>query len=96
MLTRQHLATIRAALRFWNEEIAVHDANVARPYFDLSDVEPLTAAEIESLIRNLKTARYAIYDRRTKDLKSTELIEYESALALVPVQEIATVFVAFQ
>lgn len=94
MLTQQHLAIIRAALRFWKEEIAIHEANVARPYFDIPNIEPPTVAEIESLIRNLETARYALYDSRTGRLKSTETFEYESALALVPVQEIATVLIS--
>lgn len=91
MLTHQHLAIVRAALRFWKEEIAIHDADTARPYLDLEGVELLNERQIEALIRNLGTVRYAIYDRRTRKLRDRELLEPDVASILAASHEIATV-----
>ena len=47
MLTPRVLATLRATLLFWQEEMAVHSMEIARPYWDQSEFSPLTVAEIE-------------------------------------------------
>lgn len=41
MLTRRDLATVRAALRFWQEEICPHGAEAAQHYLRSSGVTPL-------------------------------------------------------
>jgi len=46
MLSIHEAATLRAALRFWAEEIAVHDPSVAGPYLDDQSVVPLSVGEI--------------------------------------------------
>ncbi|GAA4447983.1 hypothetical protein GCM10023156_10500 [Novipirellula rosea] len=55
MLTENQLATIRAALRFWKDEMARADKSTTRHYFDVSPHPVLTADEIETLIDRLRS-----------------------------------------
>ena len=55
MLTENQLATIRAALRFWKDEMVHADNATARHYFDVSPHPVLTADEIETLIARLRS-----------------------------------------
>ena len=50
MLSHHELATIRAALRFWNDEIAAHGIVTASHYFDESGTRLLSAEETARLI----------------------------------------------
>jgi hypothetical protein len=63
MLTERELATVRAALRYWQEEICPHSAEIARAYLEPNDVEPLSAVQIERLREMLdpQAVRYALY-----------------------------------
>jgi hypothetical protein len=63
MLTERELATVRAALRFWQEEICPHSAEIARAYLEPDDVQPLSAVQIERLREMLdpRAVRYALY-----------------------------------
>lgn len=74
MLTRRHLVTLRAALLFWQEEIAVHEPAVAMPYLDEPDIQPLSAAEIESLREQLRKVRYALFDRQSDRFLALDLL----------------------
>lgn len=61
MLTHQELATIRAALHYWRDEIAPAGRKLARKYCD-DDVDPLiTPAQITRLAGRFTTSniRYA-------------------------------------
>lgn len=53
MLTRDESATIRAALRFWKDEMASFDVKTTRHYFDEAPHTPLTAKQIQSLIEKI-------------------------------------------
>lgn len=50
MLGKPELATIRAALRFWIDEIVPHGAEAAKPYFDDSHAELLSAQQSTELL----------------------------------------------
>lgn len=50
MLTRTHLALLRATLQYFDEEMSPHGTRVMRPYFD----EPLAAELAEGEIRQLR------------------------------------------
>ncbi|PQO43832.1 hypothetical protein [Blastopirellula marina] len=57
MMRRRDLATIRAALRFWRDEIVPHGVNAASPYFRAGDPSPLERAELIRLLGNLETLK---------------------------------------
>ncbi|MHC2068147.1 hypothetical protein ACYFX5_11780 [Bremerella sp. T1] len=67
MLNERHLATIRAALRYWHDEMASHDHTLSKPYFQELDAEPLNPEEVSELIRTLEstTIRPVVIDART-------------------------------
>ncbi len=50
MLTPDETATIRAALRYWSEEMVPHGETVAQPYYDVERVRTLDRREVERLI----------------------------------------------
>lgn len=51
MLTPDQLTTIRAALRYWRDEIVPAGSTAASFYYEASVGHELQAAEIESLIQ---------------------------------------------
>ncbi|TWT97275.1 hypothetical protein [Neorhodopirellula pilleata] len=55
MPSRDELATIRAALRFWKDEMASASESTTRHYFDVSPAPSLTPFEIEALIQRLRS-----------------------------------------
>ncbi len=75
MLTASQLATIRAALTFWEEEMAPHGVDAMRPYVDLPGVEPVPADELRSLRERFArdSVRYAVCDRTLQQLAGMEL-----------------------
>jgi len=73
MLTPRVLATLRATLLFWQEEMAVHSMEIARPYWDQSEFSPLTVAEIENLRRELVSVSYVACDPQQNVLLSMQL-----------------------
>jgi hypothetical protein len=73
MLTPRVLAAIRAALLFWMEEMAIHNPEVARPYWDTASFEPLSVSELESLRNQLTFVHYVAYDPVQGALTSTRL-----------------------
>ncbi|WP_430454378.1 hypothetical protein [Rhodopirellula europaea] len=62
MLTQDQLTTIRAALRFWCDEMTPAGSDVAAAYYDASVENHLRAVEIELLIDQLQPEkiRYAL------------------------------------
>ena len=74
LLTKNYLVLIRAALRFFDEEMGPHGIRVMQPYFD----EPLTAefakGEIQDLRTRLKNCviAYVRCDTRTMTLATAE------------------------
>jgi hypothetical protein len=74
LLTPRHLATLRAALQFWKEEMGSHSVEFMQPYFDVDTIEPLTIEEITALDRQLKSdVRYVICDPQREQIDNTTL-----------------------
>lgn len=59
MLTKTHLALIRAALQYFDEEMSPHGARVMRPYFDEPLAAEFTEGEIRQLRHRLKNCKLA-------------------------------------
>lgn len=76
MLTWRELATLRAALLFWKEEMCPHGEQSMQPYFDGPAVEPLSASEVDQLRAQLDPAlvRYAQLDVATLQLVGGPLL----------------------
>ncbi len=75
MLTRKHLAVLRAALQYFDEELMPHGMGAMRPYFD----EPLNVElktpeirELQKLLRDCEL-KYACYDPTSSQLTGSEL-----------------------
>jgi len=75
MLTPQQLATIRAALLYWQEEMCPHAEETMQSYLGTKDSQPLTAQEIAELRTCFlpPNVRYAHYHRQLRRLGSTQL-----------------------
>jgi len=84
LLTKRHLAIIRAALQFFDDEVGPHGPDVARPYFDEPLEEELAIVEIQQLRERLRTAelRYLCCERTGMTVPSQELLTFEQALSL--------------
>lgn len=76
MITWRELATLRAALLFWKEEMCPHGEQFMQPYFDGPAVEPLSALELEQLRAQLDPAfvRYAPFDLVKQQLVDGQLL----------------------
>ena len=81
MLTKRHLAIIRAALLFFDEEMSPHGPDVARPYFEEPLAEELTVDEVGQLRELLRTVelRYVCCDETGATVPSQELLTFEQA-----------------
>ena len=75
MLSHDQLATVRAALLFWEEEICPHPTEVGMPYYDEVVSEPLSAQAVADLRSRFHTSnvRYALCDSTCTRLASTQL-----------------------
>lgn len=81
MLTRRHLAVLRAALQFFDEELMPHGIRVMRPYFD----EPLNGKptttemrELQEFLRNCEL-KYVCFDPASNRLICSELSQKAEA-----------------
>ena len=79
MLADRELATIRAALAYWRDEMTPHGIEPQAPYFDQEGPEPLSGGEIEQLRARLRedVVQYA----RTVDARSLRLLSRQEAVA---------------
>lgn len=79
MLTKRHLAIIRAALLFFDEEMSPHDPDVARPYFEEPLEEELAIGEVRQLQELLQTVelRYLCCEETEATVPSQELLTFE-------------------
>ena len=76
MLTQRQVATLRAALLFWQEEMCPHGSEVMRPYMDAVNNTLLNSVEITELRDQFKRdVRYAIYDSAKERLDGLELFQ---------------------
>lgn len=89
------VATLRAALLYWLEEICPHGAAAIRPYLDPPDARILSAEEVADLRESLRVhVRYAIYDASQDRLADTKLYTvHEVALEEAGVRTVATVII---
>ena len=76
MLTMRELATLRAALLFWKEEMGPHGKQVMQPYFEGLSVETLSNLEVEQLRSQFQPAlvRYAQLDNDKQQLVNGQLL----------------------
>lgn len=81
MLTTRHLAIIRAALLFFDEEMSPHGLEVASPYFEEPLEEELAIDEVRQLWELLATVelRYACCDTAGATVPSQDLLTFEQA-----------------
>ena len=81
MLADRELATIRAALAYWRDEMTPHGSEAQQPYLDVSLGSPLDATEIERLRRSFLpvVVRYAL----VVDTASLRLVSEHDARAAV-------------
>lgn len=88
MLTKRHLAIIRAALLFFDEEMSPHGSDVVRPYFEERLERKLEADEVGLLRELLRTVelRYLCCEGTGGAVASQELLTFEQA------QDIQTLF----
>ena len=95
MLTWRELATLRAALLFWKEEMSPHDEQTMQPYFDGSAVEPLSTSEVEQMRAQLHPAfvRYVHLDVGNQQLVDRQLLvtPAEALLTWGKTAQVATV-----
>lgn len=93
MLSIHEAATLRAALRFWAEEIAVHDPSVAGPYLDDRSVVPLSVGEINELIKRLDRVnlRYVLVAKGSDKVFSSRLLLEQELPAVSPHMQPLTV-----
>ncbi len=96
MLTKRHLAVLRAALQFFDEEMTPHGAHALRHYFDKPLREALKPEEVRELRDLLRRSEllYACYDPIDSRLIGPELsATAEAALAMATTQNgmVATV-----
>ena len=75
MLIANQLATVRAALLFWEEEMATNPAEFMRPFLDLPDMEPLSVDEVQELKEQFdpRAVRYAVYHPESQSLAGMNL-----------------------
>ena len=74
LLTKRHLATVRAALLYWKEEIAVYEPEIALPYLEDRSLRPLEVDEVEQLRIRFESVRYVAYSQKLDTLLSLEFL----------------------
>jgi len=76
MLTLAETETVRAALRYWQEEIAVHQPSLASLYIHESGVQSLTVEQIKELSACFQRAqlRYVLCETHGGVIRSSRLL----------------------
>jgi hypothetical protein len=84
VLTKSHLAVLRAALQYFDDELCPHGRDVMRPYFDEEPTSEWTSREIRELRAYLRDCelRYAAYSPAAERLIGSTLSR--SANAVLP------------
>ena len=85
MLTQTHLAVLRAALQFFDEELGPHGINAMRPYFQKGLEEEVSWNDIAQLRDLLRTCeiRYVCCNREgTRVMHSGLFVSAEVARAI--------------
>ena len=97
MLTKRHLAIIRAALQFFDEEMSPHGPDVAHPYFEEPLQGELRAEELRKLRELLATTelRYLEYEPPGTNIAAQALLTQEQARS-APSSSLATVLLVLR
>jgi hypothetical protein len=76
LLTTNDMVIIRAALRYWEEEMCPHGREAMQPYFDVTGIEPLSTEEIQQLRRKFDPTRvrYIAYDAIGDEFQNAEVL----------------------
>ena len=96
MLTQSHLAVLRAALQFFDEELGPHGINAMRPYFDEPPNKEISRSDLAQLRDMLRTCevRYVCCDLAGNQVIRTGLYasaEIARSFASDHVDQVATV-----
>jgi hypothetical protein len=93
MLTpNQVIAVFRAALLFWQEEIAIHEPGVGYCYWQDQPYDPLSPDEVAELRRHLRFVKYVRVDAETGNLVTTDLLSAtDLAESAIPPRMVAIV-----
>jgi len=74
MLTPRQVATLRAALLYWQEEMCPHGNEAMQSYLEPAGLDPLSEEETAELRDRLSSnVRYAVYDMAKERLDGPEL-----------------------
>ncbi len=75
MISPRHLAVLRAALQYFDEELGSHGMDAMRPYFEGPLAREVTSPDIQRLRSFLRDCqlRYASYSPQSDQLMSTAL-----------------------
>ena len=86
VLTKSHLAVLRAALQYFEDELCSHGMDVMRPYFDEEPANAWTSEEIRGLMAFLRDCelRYAAYSPADDQLTGVALSLPEHGIPSVP------------
>ena len=94
MLQPKHLAIVRAALTYWDEEMGPEPESVYRYYLHSQDIgttfAPIDIANVRRDF-NKSTIKYALLDSDTRELVDNRLVENVLSLTLRPHHQIVTV-----
>lgn len=92
-ITTPELATVRAALKYWQEEMCPHPTAIQEPYFDDPVKDFLSPQTIEQLRESLQAnaVRYAVWDPLTEKLAGLELFDSPDHLVDDSDSEVVTV-----
>ena len=93
MLTpHQVIAVIRAALLFWQEEVAIHEPGVGYFYWHDQPYDPLSPDEVAELRRQLRFVKYVRVDPENGKRSTTDLLSAAEIAALaIPPREVGIV-----
>ena len=96
MLTQTHLAVLRAALQFFDEELGPHGINAMRPYFDEPHDDEISRRDLAQLRDILRTCevRYVCCDLTGTRVMHTGLhasADVARSFAADQVDQVATV-----
>ena len=93
MLTQTHLAVLRAALQFFDEELGPHGVNAMRPYFQEGLDEAVSRNDIAQLRELLRICeiRYVCCDREGTQVMHTGLFASADVARSFTAEQVATV-----
>jgi hypothetical protein len=98
MLTpHQVVAVIRAALLFWQEEIAIHEPGVGYSYWQDAPYDPLSPDEVAELRRHLRFVKYVQVDPESGSPTISNLLSAaDLAATAIPPREVAIVILPLE